>query len=153
MKENLKIKEQLFLKCSDLVNSRLGTIQRAIAEIQESLLSETKSSAGDKHETGRAMLQLEREKAGNQLAEIQKIKEILSKIDISKSLKTTGLGSVVYTTKANYFIAISAGELEVDTIKFYAISNQTPMAKLLLGKHVNDTFNFRNEVYKIIGLI
>ena len=153
MKENLKIKEQLFLKCSDLVNSRLGTIQRAIAEIQESLLSETKSSAGDKHETGRAMLQLEREKAGNQLAEIQKIKEILSKIDLSKSLKTTGLGSVVYTTKANYFIAISAGELEVDTNKFYAISKQTPMAKLLLGKHVNDTFNFRNEVYKIIGLI
>ena len=153
MEKNLKIKERLYSQCSDFIDVRFQTIQNTISEIQESLLSETKSSAGDKHETGRAMLQLEREKAGNQLAEIQKTKEVLSKIDITKSLKTTGLGSVVYTTNANYFIAISAGQLEVDNNKFYAISNQTPIAKLLLGKHVDDTFNFRNEVYKIIELI
>ena len=149
MKENLKIKEQLFLKCSDFVNSRLETIQRTINEIQESLLSETKSSAGDKHETGRAMLQLEREKAGNQLAEIQKIKETLSKIDISKSLKTVGLGSVVYTSRSNYFIAISAGELMVGDDTFYAISSNTPIGILLLGKTVDNEVKFRDQNFKI----
>ena len=149
MKENLKIKEQLFLKCSDFVNSRLETIQRTINEIQDSLLSETKSSAGDKHETGRAMLQLEREKAGNQLAEIQKIKETLSKIDISKSLKTVGLGSVVYTSRSNYFIAISAGELMVGDDTFYAISSNTPIGILLLGKTVDNEVKFRDQNFKI----
>ena len=75
MINGLKIKENLYLQCVDFVENRFQTIQKTIDEIQESLTSETKSSAGDKHETGRAMLQLEREKAGNQLAEIQKTKE------------------------------------------------------------------------------
>lgn len=144
-----KIKEGLYLQCLDVVNSRFKTIQHTIHEIQVSLTSETKSSAGDKHETGRAMLQLEREKAGNQLAEIQKTKEILSKIDVSKTLKVVGLGSVVYTTQANYFIAISAGELTIDGITFYAISPSTPIGKLLIGKRVGDSSNFRNHEFFI----
>ena len=81
----MTIKESLFKKCEAFVEKRLQSIQKANSEIQESLLSETKSSAGDKHETGRAMLQLEREKTGQQLAEIQKTQEILSKIDVSKT--------------------------------------------------------------------
>ena len=117
----LKIKEDLYLQCLGFIENRFNTIQNTIKEIQESLTSETKSSAGDKHETGRAMLQLEREKAGNQLAEIQKVKENFSKIDINKQLKTVGLGSLVYTNKAHYFIAISAGKLSIGNNIFYAI--------------------------------
>ena len=68
----MSIKLELYDFCLEFVDNRFQTIQNTIKEIQESLLSETKSSAGDKHETGRAMLQLEREKSGNQLVEIQK---------------------------------------------------------------------------------
>ena len=76
------VKENLHLQCVNFVENRFQTIQKTIKEIQESLATETKSSAGDKHETGRAMLQLEREKSGNQLAEIQKIKEALLKLTL-----------------------------------------------------------------------
>ena len=107
----MNIKQELYNQCLEFIDNRFKTVQNTIKEIQESLLSETKSSAGDKHETGRAMLQLEREKAGNQLAEIVKVKEALSKISVEKTSQTIGLGSVVYTTKANYYIAISAGEV------------------------------------------
>jgi len=62
----------LYDLCADFIETKRQTIQHTIVEIQHSLTSETKSSAGDKHETGRAMLQLEREKIGNQLAEIDK---------------------------------------------------------------------------------
>ena len=98
----MNIKQNLYNQCLEFVENRFQTIQNTIKEIQESLTTETKSSAGDKHETGRAMLQLEREKAGNQLAEIQKVKESLSKIDFKKTSKKIGLGSLVYTSKANY---------------------------------------------------
>ncbi len=146
MKENLlEIKKHLYLQCQDAVNNRFETVQRTMKEIQESLLSETKSTAGDKHETGRAMLQLEREKAGNQLAEIQKIIEVLSKIDVSKTLNVVGLGSLIYTSQANYFIAVSTGELIAESRKFYAISPNTPIGKLLLGKSVGDTIEFRGQ--------
>ncbi|MBU2937976.1 3-oxoacyl-ACP synthase [Lacinutrix sp. C3R15] len=144
MSSILKIKQKLYDACFQFIENRLITVQKTINEIQESLTSETKSSAGDKHETGRAMLQLEREKAGNQLAEIMKVKEAFSKIDISKTNKTVGLGSVVYTSQNNYFIAISAGQLAIDKDIFYAISPNTPIGKLLVGKTIKETFLFRD---------
>ncbi len=147
------IKEQLFTQCLAFIDNRLLTVKSTMQELQESLLSETKSSAGDKHETGRAMLQLEREKAGNQLAEILKIKENLSKINTNNTSETIHLGSVVYTTQANYYIAISAGIITIDNINFYAISPITPIAKLLLAKTVNDTITFRTTTFTITNVI
>ena len=73
MSKDTNIKLELYNKCLAFTQDRLNTINKTIQELQESLTSETKSSAGDKHETGRAMLQLEREKAGQQLAEIKKL--------------------------------------------------------------------------------
>jgi hypothetical protein len=99
----MELKQKLYMQCVQFCNNRLDTIRTSIEEIQESLTSETKSSAGDKHETGRAMLQLEREKAGNQLAETEKLQELLSKIDVSKTSKTVCLGSLVFTTQANFY--------------------------------------------------
>lgn len=153
MKTSLEIKQALFNTCLEFIESRFQTIQSTIDEIQESLTSETKSSAGDKHETGRAMLQLEREKAGNQLAEINKIKIALSKINTSKTSETLGLGSVIYTTQANYYIAISAGELTFDKQKFYAISPNTPIGQLLMGKTIGDSINFRAQSFNITSVL
>lgn len=149
----MNTKKALYKLCTAFVENRLQTIKNTIAEIQESLTTETKSSAGDKHETGRAMLQLEREKAGNQLAEIQKTKEQLSKIDIEASSKFIRLGSLVYTTQANYFIAISAGQLVVNNESFYAISPNTPIGALLLSKTVGDTIRFRAQHFVINKII
>ncbi|GAA4892435.1 hypothetical protein GCM10023311_16150 [Flaviramulus aquimarinus] len=145
----MNIKKSLYNQCQEFVGKRFQIIQNTINEIQVSLRSETKSSAGDKHETGRAMLQLEREKAGRQLAEIQKTKELLLKVNINKTSKTIGLGQVVYTSNANYFIAISAGALQVNDDLFYAVSSNTPIGQLLIGKHVGNTVTFRNETFKI----
>jgi transcription elongation GreA/GreB family factor len=145
----MNIKQQLYKACEDFLNKRLEVIQKTISDIQNSLQSETKSSAGDKHETGRAMLQLEREKAGHQLAEVQKLNETLHKIKLESHHQSVALGSVVYSTQSNYFIAISAGEITINNEKFYAISPSTPMAKLLLSKTVGDCIEFRDTKFTI----
>jgi len=145
----MNIKEELYKSCLEFINNRLLTVTTTISDIQNSLQSETKSSAGDKHETGRAMLQLEREKAGNQLAEIEKQKEILQNINTESKHQRVAFGSVVFTSKANYFIAISAGEISLKDCKIYAISVATPMAQLLLSKMVGDTVQFRDDVFTI----
>lgn len=144
MNQNKEEKQSLYNLCAAFIENKRQTIQHTILEIQQSLTSETKSSAGDKHETGRAMLQLEREKAGQQLAEIQKLQEHLSKIDSKTKSQTIRLGSVVYTSNANYYIAISAGVLEVNNIMFYAISPSTPIGQLLMSKTVGDSIVFRD---------
>ena len=81
----LTLKEALFQQCVAHVNTRLLTIQTIISSHQKALSSETKSSVGDKHETGRAMLQLEMEKAGQQLASVQQMEQILARVAIAKS--------------------------------------------------------------------
>ncbi|TYA74253.1 3-oxoacyl-ACP synthase [Seonamhaeicola marinus] len=145
----MNLKEELYKQCDVFISNRFETIQKTIEEIQESLTTETKSTAGDKHETGRAMLQLEREKTGSQLAEIQTIKTVLSKIDVGKSTNTVSLGSIVYTSNLNYFIAISAGELKVGNETFYAVSVGTPIGQLLIGKVIDDEIVFRNQKFVV----
>lgn len=152
-KSNVELKEELFQKCLDYVDNRTQIIQNSIKEIQESLHSETKSSAGDKHETGRAMLQLEREKVGQQLAEIEKIRAQLSRIKTTSTSKIIGLGSVIFSTQANYFIAISGREIEVDGTKFFAISPNTPIGLILMGKTMNDEIVYGSQHFKIVDVI
>jgi len=108
----MNVKEQLSEFCQEYVDGRIIRIQNSINSLQESLSSETKSSAGDKHETGRAMLQLEREKLGQQLLEVERMAIILSRISISIKTNAVVLGSWVKTSKRDYFLAISAGAYE-----------------------------------------
>ena len=140
-----KIKEVLFKECEAFVNKRLQTVEEVISSNQKALQSETKSSAGDKHETGRAMLQLEMEKAGQQISGINQMKLVLSKIDISKSTEIVHLGSVIETNSSNYFLSISAGRIIVEDKVYFAISVLSPIGNLLLGKKVNDEFEFRGK--------
>ena len=145
----MNIKQDLYNQCLQLVDKRYKSIQNHIADIQNSLLSETKSSAGDKHETGRAMLQLEREKAGHQMAEVNKLRTALSKVDIEKNQTQVGIGSLVLTSKANYFIAVSLGQLKIDDKTVYAISPGTPIGQLLLGKTLGEEIMFNNSRFII----
>ena len=150
---DLEIKEALFRQCEAYANKRLQTVEAVISSNQLALQSETKSSAGDKHETGRAMLQLEMEKAGQQLAGIMQMKEILAKVDILKTSKNVCLGSVIFTEKVNYFLSISAGQLEVANKMYFAVSVSSPIGKLLLGKQENDVISFNEKRYKVQKII
>tara|TARA_B110000459_G_scaffold85455_1_gene95758 strand:+ start:141 stop:599 length:459 start_codon:yes stop_codon:yes gene_type:complete len=149
----LKIKEALFNQCQSFVNKRLQTVEAVLSSNQKALQSETKSSAGDKHETGRAMLQLEMEKAGQQLSGIVQMKVVLSKIDILKSSKNVCLGSVIITDKVSYFLSISAGQLVVADKSYFAISVSSPIGKLLLGKQKKEVISFNGKIIVINEII
>lgn len=142
---NKNLKEAAYQFCKKFAEMRLARIQTNIRDLQESLTSETKSSAGDKHETGRAMLQLEREKLGEQLAEAEKTKRILSKVELGAKTDKIGLGSLVYSSKANYYIAISAGEYKEGKTSIFCISSSTPMGQILIGRSNGDSVIFGKE--------
>lgn len=149
----MNIKEELLNLCNDYVNQRLQNVEETISSNQKALQSETKSSAGDKHETGRAMLQLEMEKAGQQLQGITLMKEILAKIDVSKTSNIAHLGSIVETNIGSYFLSISSGQLVVADKKYFAVSVSSPIGKLLLGKKENEevVFNGKKIIIKEIS--
>jgi len=149
----MKVKQELQNFCQEYVKERTARIQNNISDIKESLTAETKSSAGDKHETGRAMLQLEREKLGQQLLEAERMAIILSRISISLKTNAVVLGSWVKTSKRDYFLAISAGAFEGAENPIYCISRATPIGKLLLGKSIGDVVDFDGEKIRISEIL
>lgn len=143
-------KQILYNFCQTFIEGRISRIQNNIRDIHESLTSETKSSAGDKHETGRAMLQLEREKLGLQLAEAEKMVQIMAKVPLNEAPKFVGLGSWVHTAKGDYYMAVSAGEYKGDSDSVFCVSLGTPIGMLLRGKSVGDTFVFNGKKIEIL---
>lgn len=149
----MDIKKQLLAKCFSFVEEREKTIQETITSNQKGLASETKSSAGDKHETGRAMLQLEMEKAGQQLSSIKLLKETLQKVDFENTSEKVRLGSLVITNKGNYFLAISAGKVSIENTSYFVVSVVSPIGKLLLGKQKGDAFVFNGMQIQILDIL
>ena len=151
-----EFKKDLYHYCLTFVNDRIKRVRSRLHEVRIALGSETKSSAGDKHETGRAMHQLEMEKLGQQLAGIEKTREILARVDIEvgdRPLSKIALGSLVKTSKATYFLAISAGKYQKGNQEANCISTVSPIGKLLLGKTVEDIVTFKGEEIKIINIL
>ncbi len=111
MKTNDCFKKELYNACVEFIKRREQTVNQIITSNQKALTSETKSSAGDKHETGRVMLQLEMEKTGQQLEGVYQMKTILARIFIDEISEFIKLGSLIVTNQAAYFLAISVGEI------------------------------------------
>ena len=153
MKPDLTLKSQLYTKCAEYIAQRMHTVQAAIDAASESGNDETKSSAGDKHETGRAMMQLEQEKNGKQLHEVQELQKLLNKIDPLQQVTKVSLGSLVYTDKGNFYISISAGKLSLDSNIYFAISPVSPIAVKLMGLSAGDKMEFNGVKYILLEVV
>ena len=145
----LNIKHKLFQACHDFVNHKLRTTQDRIQSLQNDLQSETKSSAGDKHETGRAMLHLEIEKTAQQLNSIHQMREVMDRIDLSKKFKIVSLGSLIETNIGNYFLAISLGQHKIDDRTYFIVSTSSPIGKELMGKKEGSELLFNGRKIQI----
>ena len=132
------------------VDERIKAAQEAIQVAQQSANEETKSSAGDKYETGRAMAQLEIEKNGVQLAEALRLKQTLEQIQPDLETKTVRVGSLVITSQGNFYIAISAGQFIIDDKVYFVISPASPIGQKLLGLHVEQGFSFNKKEFLVL---
>ncbi len=146
------LKEALYQFCQTFIQKRITGIRSHLKDLRESLDSEDKNTSGDKHETGRAMLQLEQEKLGQQLSEAEKMQDILGKVNFRAVHNVAGSGSLVRTTKSSYFLAISGGEFKNEGLSIYCISLGTPIGQLLHGKAVGDVVSFNGENITILEI-
>ena len=153
MQISSSIKKALHQRCLLLAEERIASLQHILKEAQQAANNETKSSAGDKHETGRAMAQLETEKLTAQLSEALNIKQNLTQINPTNTNNTIVLGSVVYTNKGNFYMAASIGKVTIANEVFFAISPASPIGKLLLTKKEKETFSLNGNAYTILAVM
>ena len=122
----------------ELITGKLNGIQREFDSLQEALMSETKSSAGDKHETGRAMAQLEQEKLSRQLSETRKSLDGLKQIDPGKEMNEVAFGSLVQTNRGYFFVSVGIGQITVNEVSVVCITAGSPLGQKILNKTKGD---------------
>ena len=143
------LKQQLYDQCFSSIETRINDLQHEIHQLQASANEETKSSAGDKYETGRAMVQLEIEKYNEQLIELKRQLQELKRIDPTTSPTVIKAGSLVFTSRGNFYIAVNAGQQQIDTENFFTVSMVSPIAQKLIGLKAEDTFTLNHQAFTI----
>lgn len=146
------VKTLLLQACYDEVAKRKAVIEKALKNAQEAANQETKSSAGDKYETGRAMMHLEKEKLTGQMAEVLKMEQGLNLINPEKAYEQVELGALVQTAQAAYYLSVSVGKLMIEGQTIFAVSPASPIGQALLGKQSGEEFSFSGRTMKITAL-
>jgi hypothetical protein len=131
---------------------RIQSIQDAMSLLRNDLHSESKSSAGDKYETGRAMIHLEMEKLQSSLSEYQQQLSEVRRLTTSPA-DEVGFGSIVVTKEMIFYISISLGKINTTWGEFICLSPSAPLAKQLKGKRKNDTAIFNAKTISLIEVL
>ena len=142
-------KSQIQANLRSILENTLEEARREYLLAKESRDSDTKSSAGDKFETGREMIQREMDKLSalvdntlNSIAKLDRIADLPASMVISE-------GSLVETDQETYFISIGYGKLD----SIYAISIESPLGVELKGKRVGDRIEMRGRNITIKSIL
>lgn len=146
------LKKILLDKCLQLVETQIASAQKSIDEAQIAANEETKSSAGDKYETTRAMMQIEIENNTKRMSESQKLQQTLSKINLHEVYEQVGLGSLVLTNQGKFFIAVGLGKIDVEGQSFFVISPNSPIGEKLHHQTKGFQFLLNGKSFMIEGI-
>ena len=139
------MKTQLLEYLKNHLDTRMQAALEAMQSAQSSANEETKSSAGDKYETARAMAQIERDRHAQLYDQLRQERAVLDRIDAEFNFQRVGLGALVKTSAGYFFISVSVGLVDIEGTKVIAVSPQSPLGASLMGKQVGDNFPFRQK--------
>lgn len=153
MDDLLKFKNLTHEACLLSLTRRADELQASLKGFQDAANEETKSSAGDKYETGRAMMHLEKEKVATQLDQVFKQQKVMHQISPQKSSDKIQLGSFLETTFGYFYLSVSLGAIKAGEKQVMCISPVSPLGKAFLDKSSNDSVTFNGRVYQIFAVI
>lgn len=145
-------RKALYTACLQAVESRIQHAEEALAQARDASRDETKSSAGDKYETTREMMQQDIDRNSRQVYEAKKLAFQLEQIRDAEIGGKVVPGALVKTSRAWMYIAVSIGKLQIGQLSVFVISPASPVGQALSGKKVGDEFAL-NGVYQTIEAI
>ena len=134
------------------IQARILLLQKGLADLHEGMSSDTKSTAGDKHETSRAMAHIEQEQLATQLAQLQEHLRMIKQAYITKTRELIAFGSLIETSKGRFFLSSGVGLIKGEK-PFFCISIQTPMGQALIGKKTGDRVSVNGNVLEILAVV
>src|SRR5688500_15656234 len=117
------LKARLLKACIEIQQKRVEVSRQAMLQAQESANGE-KGMMGDKFESFREQMQIDRDMYARQFDESTQVLQVLQKIDPDKSANIPALGAIVFTDSQVFFVSASLGQVQVDEKTYMAISSQ-----------------------------
>ncbi|MBK8611041.1 MAG: GreA/GreB family elongation factor [Chitinophagaceae bacterium] len=145
----LTLKQKIFKHFQQLIDGKAAVLQKVLDDLKESGANETKSTAGDKHETALAMIQIEQANTRAQLQELLLQKEVLEKIDPAISASVVLRGSLVKSGTHYFFISTALGKAVINKQTVFALSPESPLGQKLMGLKTGDRVSVNNLDYLI----
>jgi transcription elongation GreA/GreB family factor len=149
--KNLK-KENIITKAQKLLSSKLIELEKAIFNVQNAANEESKSSMGDKYETGRAMAQNDRAMLENQKNELLKDIATFENINFEQKTEFVKSGSLVNTSIGYILVSVSLGKILDDGERVMLISSASPLGTELTGKKVKESVTMNGRPIQILGI-
>lgn len=134
------------------LNNQIEAIQNQISSLSEDAQNDAKSSAGDKHETGLAMMHLEQEKLNAKLTEFLEMQQIALKLSEIKIVNKVVLGSIVKTNKAVFYVSVPIQSVNYKNTQVFCVSIHAPLIQSLLNKEVGAEVTCNNISHKILEI-
>lgn len=136
------------------LEQRITALKSILAGSFAAVASEdTKSSAGDKHETAVSMAQLEQEKLTHQINQLLVLQQQFQRIQTDTNHTKVQLGSLLLTDKGYFYVSIGLGKVEEGSKSFFALGMDAPLVRLLVGKQVGESVLFNGSTTEILKLI
>jgi transcription elongation GreA/GreB family factor len=145
----MMLKQKIHNHYLHAVAAKITLLQQTLADLKESSANETKSTAGDKHETALAMLQIEQANKRTQLQEALEQKALLEKIANVTNITKIVHGSLIKTNKGYFYMSVALGKAVVDDVAVIAISPQSPLGAKLMGLCVYDKVEINANAYLV----
>ncbi|MGG9962759.1 hypothetical protein [Ferruginibacter sp. SUN106] len=145
----MTLKQKIHDHYLQVINDKVQLLQKVLADLKESGANETKSTAGDKHETALAMLQIEQANNREQLEKLVLQKAAIEKINPNIVAGIIVNGSLVKTNRGFLFVSIAAGKAVIDGCTVMALSPQSPLGMRLMGLKTGDKAEVNGNQYII----
>jgi len=145
----MNLKQKIHDHYLQVLNDREAMLQQVLAGLKESGSNETKSTAGDKHETALAMLQIEQANTRGQLQELLLQKAMLEKLDPALSAAMIVNGSLIKTNRGYLYMSVALGKAVINDITVMALSPQSPLGQKLLGLKAGEFARMNDTEYRV----
>ena len=152
MRDWVSIKSQIYLEVIQRLEQNIQEAQLAYAQAKESRDSDTKSSAGDKYETGREMMQREMDKCSALMDQNNHLLQIIRHIPLHPNYENIDKGAIIETDKGIYYMLVGIGKMTFDQADYFVISPESPIGSLFLGKKVGEFIYLRDQKIHIQGI-
>ncbi|WP_192347972.1 hypothetical protein [Algoriphagus sp. Y33] len=146
-------KEKVYQTAIAQVKEKINLLKTERKAINDGILEDTKSSAGDKFETGREMMSRDLMTVENQLKQANfEFDELCRLQAIKEPSSSVQEGSLVQVGKDKYLISVSLGQITVDGQKLFMLSKNSPLGEILVGAKKDEQVEFRGKSIRITEL-